>query len=242
MTKGNHSQPQYVGRDLEAMSFANNYHLWILKEFKPFLGKHLVEVGAGIGDFSKLLINTELKSLVAIEPSSNMFQTLEDNLKYLPNVSVFNQFFSEIYLSLPQKPDTILYINVLEHIPDDESELHYVYESLEHGGHACIFVPALQWLYGNVDRAVGHFRRYHKKPLKLLMQSVGFEIVKCHYFDMVGILPWWLLFCVFKMNLKPNQVSVYDKVVVPVMQRVESVIRQPFGKNLLIVGKKNFSS
>ncbi len=236
MTKDNHPPSQYVGRDLEAMSFANNYHLWILKEFRAFIGNHLVEVGAGQGDFSQLLANTEPKSLVAIEPSSNLFQALEKNLKHLPNVRVFNKFFSEI--SLSQKPDTIFYINVLEHIQDDESELRYVYESLNTNGHVCIFVPALQWLYGNVDIAVGHFRRYHKKPLKHIMQAVGFEIVKCHYFDIAGILPWWLLFCVLKVNLNTNQVSVYDKIVVPVMQRIETVIRPPIGKNILVVGKK----
>lgn len=231
-------QSHYVGRDLEAMSFARNYHLWILQELRPYIGKHLLEVGAGKGDFSKLLTDTEPETFVAIEPSSSLFPALEESLRGKQNVSVYNACFSDARLSLSQSPDTVIYINVLEHIADDETELRYVYESLDYGGHACVFVPALQWLYGSVDRSVGHFRRYHKKPLNHLMQSIGFEVVKCQYFDIVGILPWWLLFCVFKMELKGNQVSIYDKGVVPVMQKVESMIHPPVGKNLLLVGKK----
>ncbi|MCK5716955.1 MAG: methyltransferase domain-containing protein [Thiomargarita sp.] len=227
---------QYIGRDLEAMSFAKNYHLWILHTFKPFIGNHLVEVGAGIGDFSQLLLTTNPTSFVAIEPSRGMYHTLKDNLNSKQNVTVFNQFFNDV--SLPQKPDTIFYINVLEHIEDDTAELHHIYQCLQTGGHVCIFVPALPRLYGSVDKAVGHFRRYEKQSLQLLMQQIGFEEVKCHYFDIMGILPWWLFFCVFKLHLKANQVSLYDKLVVPIMQRVERIIIPPIGKNLLMVAKK----
>jgi SAM-dependent methyltransferase len=231
------NQTQYFGRDLEAMFFANNYHLWILEEFRPFLGKRLLEVGAGTGDFSELLLQTQPESLTVVEPSKNMFPLLEDNLKHHPHTERLNAFFGDIYQSLSTQPDTILYVNVLEHISDDKSELTYVYQALPVGGHVCIFVPALQWLYGTADANFGHVKRYYKKPLEAIVESVGFEIVKSSYFDIAGIIPWWILFCLFKSkSIKANQVSVYDKVVVPIMQRIK--IPLPIGKNILLVGKR----
>lgn len=231
-------KPRYSGRELEAMSFAYRYHLWILKEFMPFVGKDLVEVGAGTGDFSQLLVDTHPDSLVAIEPSSNLFPALAERMKDVRNTAVFNAYFGDVSSGLPCAPDTVFYINVLEHIEDDGLELDYIFDSLRSGGHVCVFVPALQWLYSNVDASVGHNRRYHKQPLIDLVRKSGFEIIKCRYFDIVGILPWWLLFRVLRMELKTNQVSIYDKVVVPVMQKIEGAIQPPVGKNLLLVGRK----
>ncbi|MEN8221432.1 MAG: class I SAM-dependent methyltransferase, partial [Pseudomonadota bacterium] len=219
-------------------------HLWILDELRPFLGKHLLEVGAGSGDFSKLLLQTQTESLTAIEPSKNMFPLLEETLKHQSecsghNIETFNAFFGDVYQSLSTQPDTIIYVNVLEHISDDKSELTYVYRSLPVGGHVCIFVPALQWLYGTADTNFGHFRRYYKKPLESIVESIGFKIVKSRYFDIAGILPWWLLFCLLKrQSVKANQVAVYDKIVVPIMRRLEAKIPLAIGKNILIVGKK----
>ena len=221
------------------MSFAQNYHQWILDEFRPFLGQHLLEVGAGTGDFSKLLLQHQPTSLTVLEPSQNMFPLLKAKLKNETHIECLNTFFGNIYQSLSKQPDTIIYVNVLEHISEDKAELTYMYETLPKNGHVCIFVPALQWLYGTADENLGHFRRYHKKPLESLIQQVGFKIVKSRYFDLVGILPWWLLFCLFKnQEVKAGQVSIYDKLVIPVMRKVESKIPLPIGKNILIVGQK----
>ena len=100
-----YNNAQYFGRDLEAMSFANNYHLWILNEFQPFLGRHLLEVGAGTGGFSELLLQTQPNptSLTVVEPSENMFPLLKETLKYHSNIKLLNAFFSDIYKSLVPK-------------------------------------------------------------------------------------------------------------------------------------------
>ena len=66
----------YIGKDLESMSFAKNYHRWILEIFLPFLGKRIVEVGAGSGSFSELLLSHNPKSFSLVEPSK-MFQLLK---------------------------------------------------------------------------------------------------------------------------------------------------------------------
>src|SRR5215213_2350974 len=218
----------YVGKDLEAMSFAVNYHRWILEEFRPFLGRKLVEVGAGTGSFSEMLIAENPKNLALVEPSE-MFKFLERNISQIEtaaSVNYYNSVFSESAELLNEKPDTIIYVNVLEHIEDDSGELKKVYETLEKGGHCLIFVPALMSLYGAFDEKVGHFRRYTKNELEEKAKSAGFKIVKSKYFDFVGIFPWYIKYKLLKSNsLESGAVTAYDKFAVPLAKHFERLIK-----------------
>lgn len=231
----------YVGKDLEAMSFAVNYHKWILEEFRPFLGKKLVEVGAGTGSFSEMLLQEKPENLSLIEPSE-MFRFLEQNISQFESetaVNYYNSIFSEAADELGERPDTIIYVNVLEHIENDTAELKKVYETLETGGHCLIFVPAFMALYGAFDEKVGHFRRYTKRELEEKAKSAGFKIVKSKYFDFVGILPWYIKYKLLKSDsLESGAVTAYDKFAIPVTKQFERLLRFPAGKNVLTVLKK----
>jgi len=231
----------YVGKDLEAMSFAVNYHKWILEEFRPFLGKNFVEVGAGTGSFSEMLIGESPENLALIEPSE-MFLFLEQNISQIETsviVNYYNSIFSETADSLKAKPDTIIYVNVLEHIEDDAGELRKVYETLEPGGHCLIFVPAFMSLYGAFDEKVGHFRRYTKKELEEKGKNAGFKIVKSKYFDFAGIFPWYIKYKLLKSDsLESGAVTAYDKFAVPVTKQFERFLRFPAGKNILTILQK----
>jgi 2-polyprenyl-3-methyl-5-hydroxy-6-metoxy-1,4-benzoquinol methylase len=231
----------YVGKDLEAMSFAVNYHKWILEEFRPFLGKKLVEVGAGTGSFSEMLIDEKPENLALVEPSE-MFKFLEQNISQFDtsvSVNYYNSIFSEAAGTLREKPDTIIYVNVLEHIEDDSAELEKVYETLAPGGHCLIFVPALMSLYGAFDEKVGHFRRYTKGELEEKGKAAGFKIVKSKYFDFVGIFPWYIKYKLLKSDsLESGAVEAYDKFAVPVTKQFERFLKFPVGKNILTVLQK----
>jgi len=231
----------YAGKDLEAMSFAVNYHKWILEEFRPFLGKKLVEVGAGTGSFSEMLIEENPKNLALVEPSE-MFRFLERNISQIEtsaDVNYYNSVFSETAHKFSEKPDTIIYVNVLEHIEDDRGELDKVYETLETGGHCLIFVPALMSLYGAFDKKVGHFRRYTKNELEEKSKAAGFQVVRSKYFDFVGIFPWYIKYKLLKSdNLDSGAVTAYDKFAVPLTRKFERLINFPVGKNILTILKK----
>lgn len=231
----------YVGKDLEAMSFAVNYHKWILEEFRPFLGKKLVEVGAGTGSFSEMLLHEKPENLALVEPSE-MFEFLEQNISQIETsvtVNYYNAIFSETADKLNAKPDTIIYVNVMEHIEDDRGELRKVYETLETGGHCLIFVPAFMSLYGAFDEKVGHFRRYTKRELEEKAKAVGFTIEKSKYFDFVGIFPWYIKYKLLKSDsLESGAVTAYDKFAVPVTKQFERFLKLPVGKNILTVLKK----
>ncbi len=234
---------EYVGKDLEAMDFAVNYHLWILQLLKPFLGKHLVEVGAGTGSFSELLLETNPETLFLVEPSE-MFTQLEkkvENITSKTEIHCHQNIFANVAETIKnkQEPDTIIYINVLEHIENDFEELKVVNETLSENGRVCIFVPAQAFLYSEFDKYIGHFRRYSKKRLEEKCVESGFKILYSRNFDLAGVIPWLIKYRILKSkNMEGEAVKIYDKYIVPITKRFETLIPPPIGKNLILVAEK----
>ena len=227
---------QYFGKDLEAMSFAVNYHKWIMAEFRPYLGISTAEVGAGVGNFSKLILNSNISSLTAFEPSQNMYPFLKEALAQDKRAKTVNDFFWR--KNIGESYDSILYVNVLEHIENEVDELGNAYEALCRNGHLLIFVPALPWLYSEFDKQVGHYRRYLTKDIITLIEQAGLSIIKVKYFDIVGIIPWYINFVLFKNSLSGDSVSYYDNFIIPPMRFIEQLMVPPVGKNILLVAKK----
>jgi SAM-dependent methyltransferase len=231
----------YEGGDLEAMSLANKYYKWIVGTIKPFLGEHIVEVGAGVGSFSRLLRDTEPKTLTLIEPSKKTHAKLKDELRSTKTTEVktINDYLKGHEKELKDKVDTFVYINVFEHIKDDQAELQRIADTLQKGGHAIVFVPALKGLYSEFDRGIGHYRRYNKERLQKLAEGAGMEVVTTRYMDMLGILPWWFSMVLMKnTKLTPKLVRLYDTLFVPIIRAFETTIHAPVGKNVLLVAKK----
>jgi SAM-dependent methyltransferase len=233
----------YPGKDLEAMSFAVKYHRWLLDEFRPFVGKNIVEVGAGKGSFSEMLLDTGPERLCLVEPSE-MFDELRMNIAASRNgtqVSFFHSIFESAKpeITSTDRPDTIIYVNVLEHIEDDERELGLIRESLVEGGRCLIFVPAMRALFSEFDRDLGHFRRYRKGELEIKVREAGFKVLCSKYFDLAGVAPWFVKYRILRSrSLGGGAVSLYDNLVVPIMRHVESAISPPIGKNILLVAEK----
>jgi SAM-dependent methyltransferase len=226
----------YSGNELATLAVAVNYQRWILSRFEPYLGDTVAEVGAGIGSFSKLLMQSAARKLYAFEPSQNMFPGLVHAIGQDDRVEPINNVFDEKLL--PQGVDSVLYVNVLEHVEHDAEELRTAFRALRPGGHVIVFSPALSWLYSDFDRQVGHYRRYTKKSLVKLATDAKYRIVKANYFDVAGILPWYVSFVLLKSH--PNQASValYDKLVVPPMRVLERLAPPPIGKNVLLIAAK----
>ena len=235
----------YTGRELEAMTEAANYHRWILDIFKPYLGKHLVEVGAGLGSFSELILkNHDCETLSLVEPSEQMCErlvVLRNDLDTATRVEAYHSTFLEAapLIAQRQMPDSIIYVNVLEHIADDEGELNAICRSLSDGGHALIFVPALPWLHGSLDDRVGHFRRYTKSEVERKLRRAGFKVLRSAYFDLPGIVPWWVMSRLLRSDtVGGGAISLYDRLVVPTLRRIETLVPPPIGKNIIAVARK----
>lgn len=237
-------QWSYPGRELESMAFALNYHRWILDIFRPYLGRRVVEVGAGSGSFSELILETDPERLDALEPSANMYPLLAAHLQHLDSGKVGRAHQGTLTDSVDAirkagTPDSVVYVNVLEHVEDDAHELATIYSLLRPQGHALIFVPANPWLFGSMDREFGHFRRYTMKELRGKCEAAGFTIRRASHFDFLGIAPWWLKYCLFKSRtMEPSAVRLYDRWVVPASRFLETLIPPPIGKNIVLVAGK----
>ena len=236
----------YSGRELEAMTEAANYHRWILDLFEPYLGQHLVEVGAGLGSVSELILGRHsCQTLSLVEPSEAMYQILVARAQQLNNTRTCVKAFHGTFAALApqikalQEPDSVLYINVLEHIEDDEAELRSVWQSLARDGRVMVLAPALTWLYGNFDARIGHFRRYHKSELEEKLRRAGFQIMRSRYVDLPGIVPWWIKYRLLRSKtMQHRTVRLYDRFIVPPVRRIEEHFPPPIGKNVIAIAQK----
>lgn len=230
---------QYFGKDLEDLTAANNYYKWIIEIFRPFLGNTVAEIGAGNGNFTNFLVEEKIKKIFAFEPSNNMYTQLSDKFKENNKVTTINKFFEEKYQELKNFFDSVLYINVLEHIENDKQELEYAYKTIKKNGHILIFVPAMSFLFSDFDKKIGHFRRYNKKSLIEIIRKSGFSIKDVRYFDSAGIITWYVTFVLLKKTTTSKMgIKLYDRLIVPPLRFFETLIPPPAGKNLLLIGKK----
>jgi len=232
----------YEGRDLEAMAFATNYHRSILNVFRPYLGRHVVEIGSGTGAFTRLIVQEPIDRLTAIEPSPEMFPLLERAIAPAGRVQVqaLNGCLADGVAELRlQAVSSCVLVNVLEHIEGDLDELLRVKEVLDVGGHVCVFVPALMALYSRFDAVIGHCRRYTKGELESKARQAGFEICYSRYFDLLGVVPWWLRFRLLKADgLSVHAVQTYDRFGVPLMKLLDRAHGPPIGKNVIMVARR----
>jgi SAM-dependent methyltransferase len=139
----------------------------------------------------------------------------------------------------PYDFDTIICMNVLEHVADDVRALHFMHEVLVPGGRAIILVPAFQFLYGTVDRAIEHHRRYTRKSLLPRMRAADFEIEAAFYMNMIGMAGWfWNNRIKRTEEENPAQIALFDRLIAPWAERVERIWPPPFGLSLIAVGRK----
>ena len=226
-------------RDLEIMSGATNYADWIFCKFKNFLGKRVVEIGAGIGNFTGKFLDRELVVAVdnykpCIEYIKNRFA---DNNNIIPLEASIDSA-SILSLSI-YSPDTIVCINVLDHVENDIAALENMFSILTEGGKLILIVPAFQFMYGTIDRLVGHYRRYSKKDIETKLVNAGFYVKSISYMNCIGPFGWFLNNRILKKQEESlSQVIFYDRFVVPWLRKVEQIFIPPFGLSLVVVGEK----
>lgn len=231
--------PDPIIRDLEIMAASVNYQKWIYDNIRMFLGKRLIELGAGIGNITRLLTDTDI--VVAVDNSEAAVEQLRKR---------FSQFHSVIPLQLDIEgpelltltrydADTIICINVLEHMEDDAKVLSDMASLLKPGGTLILLVPAFQFLYGSIDRIVGHRRRYNRKELSSKLHTAGFMVREIYFMNSIAVFGWFLNNRILKRQEEsPVQVALFDRLVVPVIKGMERAIRPPFGLSLIAIGRR----
>ncbi|MEC4685234.1 MAG: class I SAM-dependent methyltransferase [Nitrospirota bacterium] len=221
------------------MADAVNYRQWIYSRISRYIGQRIVELGAGIGNFTESFLDREL--VVAVDNYNPCIEYLEKRFSGHGNVvPVKMDISSHEILSLSRyKPDTIICINVLEHVKDDSVAVSHMFQVLSRGGHIVLFVPAFQFLYGNIDRSVGHHRRYSKNELKERLIVAGFKLKDIFYMNSIGTIGWFLNNKILKRKEESaSQVIFYDRFVVPWLKHMEYYISPPLGLSLIAIGEK----
>jgi SAM-dependent methyltransferase len=138
--------------------------------------------------------------------------------------------------------DTVICLNVLEHVEDDLRALSHMQSVLKPGGRLVLLVPAFQFLYGTVDRSLDHYRRYTRKSLLPRMRAAGFEIERSFYMNVIGMAGWFLNNRVLKRREEnADQIEMFDRYIAPVAERIEKIIPPPFGLSLIAIGQKGYA-
>jgi glycosyltransferase involved in cell wall biosynthesis/phospholipid N-methyltransferase len=217
--KGESEASGYV--TLERMGKLSQYNDWIWQSVAPYVGNRVLEVGAGIGNMTRVLYGRDL--IVATDLELPYLHILRNRFSRNPTIAVERlDLNSDDCLKLKHHEfDTVVCLNVLEHIEDHEGALQRLYEVLVPGGRLVLFVPADQKLFGTMDTQVGHFRRYSREELQRLIEAAGFVSEKVTYRNVFGRFGWWLNGRVLKRNHLPGGQSRIFDLFVPILRRLE---------------------
>lgn len=226
----------------ELLAEAKNYNHWIFQLINPFLGRRILDIGCSIGNITQYFMDHEC--VVGIDCDMKSVEQIQRRFLGNPNFQAYHSDFPKSDLSFLRKFtfDTITCVNVLEHIDDDNNALEIMNTLLTDDGRLVLLVPALQWLYGSMDAADGHYRRYSARELKGKMAAVGFTVSRLQYRNLPGIFGWFVNGRIRKVPYLPkNQLALYDKII-PLVQLLEKRLSFPLGQSLLAVGEKRAGS
>lgn len=222
-----------TGRRVEQSSPQPRYRRYQFALIAPHCGTSVLEVGSGQGDFAAQF--TGLRRLVVTDVDEAAVQVLEQRFAGRPEVEA-------AVLDIDGGPghgdpvQSVVAINVLEHIEDDVAALRALARLVEPGGSIVLWVPAYMALYGDFDRRVGHFRRYTPGSLRRVAEDAGLAVERCHPVNLLGGLAWWLAVRMGGTGTpRPRLVATYDRLVVPVTQALERLRPPPFGQSVLCV-------
>jgi glycosyltransferase involved in cell wall biosynthesis len=230
-----------MGKGLEAlvsMKGARRYNDWVFRKIAPYIGNRIFEAGSGIGNVTQHIQQREL--VVAADIDEQYTEVLSNVFHDSPNVRVEKFDLTDIAAYekfVPDKLDTVLCINVLEHIGPDEQVLKEFYRILAPGGRAVVLVPQGKWLYGSMDESVGHKRRYSRSDLAARMERAGFRVEKLIGINRASTLPWFINGRILRRKTVPGlQVKMFDSVITFV-RMLDHILPIP-AMSLIAIGRK----
>ncbi len=217
---------------------APNYNAWLGERFSAHAGRRVLEIGAGIGTITSHLARGREK-VMALDVDPLYIRRLQNRFRGTPQVE---PHLSDVALAdwqalRAQDFDTVVLSNVLEHIEDDGEALRRFSRLLPAGGKLLMFVPALPALFGSLDEAVGHYRRYSPAKLREALEANGFDVESVEWMNLIGIPGWFLNGKLMKRRVMPPlQLRLYDTVA-PMLARAESKVKLPIGLSLFCVAR-----
>lgn len=223
--------PEVVTERFDNANFHINY---CLKFIKKHIKGNILEIGAGCGSFTRNYISKEIESITLTELDEKNIVDLRLNFQNNSKVKIVKKTIHDI----EKKFDTIIYLHVLEHIKNDNEEIREATKKLKKDGLLIIMVPAHQKIYSNLDKAVGHFRRYEIEFFKKDFKSL--KICSLKFLDSMGYFLYYLNKLFFKKEIYPSKLKIFiwDKLFTPISIITDFILGYKFGKCILAVYKK----
>ena len=225
----------YAGTELELFAHATHWKAYFARHLSPYITGRVLEVGAGIGGNITQLTNRNVQDWLALEPDRKLADEITRRLQQgtLPsNCRVLVGTLDAV--PRQEQFNTILYIDVLEHIENDRSEVALAAELLAPGGRLIVLAPAHQFLYSPFDRSIGHFRRYNLAGLKRLTPP-GCRVATSFMLDSVGFFASlanrWILRAAMPTTA---QIATWDRAIIPLSRVFDPITNHRFGKSAII--------
>ena len=227
---------RYIGSELELFAAATNWKTYLGAVVRPFVRGRVLEVGAGIGSNVPHLFNDRVHEWTCLEPDAGLARQIEERLMagQLPTACRVSAGTIE-HIDAAARFDTILYLDVLEHIAEDRAELALARRHLAARGNLVVLAPAHQFLFTPFDAAIGHHRRYDRASLCVLTPA-GCELAACSMLDCAGFFASLANKVLLRAALpSKQQIAVWDKLLVPISRALDRGFGHRFGKTILAV-------
>jgi SAM-dependent methyltransferase len=228
---------------LERFAAATHFNRWLFDTVRPHCKGHVLEVGSGIGNISKLFLENKIR-LTASDLREEYCDLLQQQFGNNPSLAGVVSIdlavpdFTQRYSHLLQQFDSVVALNVIEHIEDDKRAIDNCVQLLKRGGHLVILVPAFQTLYNLFDEELGHYKRYTGRSLRALEESAGLEVIHQQYFNVVGIMGWIVDGGILRKRLIPRQQLLYFDKLIPLIKLVDTITFHSFGLSTIAIGRK----
>lgn len=235
MTATTREHDEVGRRILEELAPATRLHRWHADTFRPYLGDRVLEIGSGVGNISRQLLDVPDLTLSDSEPEylAHLRMTFGDSC----TIREIDVDIPEHVQSLESTFDSVIMLNVLEHIQADEQCLRTLHGLLNPGGSLCVIVPQYPALMSNLDRKLGHFRRYTKRDLRGKLEQAGFEVAMMKNLNAPGLVGWYLNNTLLgNENFGSGKLKLFNALT-PLFRAIEAVLPLP-GLSIAAVARK----
>jgi hypothetical protein len=230
----------YMGGELTTFMHARNWKSYYTSLIRPYFGKRVVEVGAGLGATTKIMCDGKQDEWICLEPDPILraeIDRLISERKLPACCATRDGFVSD--LNEGETYDTFIYIDVLEHIENDQAELNSAAARLDLNGNLIVLSPAFNFLSSPFDHSIGHFRRYDRKMFRALTPK-GCHVEKLIYLDSLGMATSLANRFVLRQSMPTvEQILFWDKRILPLSRVFDALIRYNLGRSILAIWKKH---
>jgi SAM-dependent methyltransferase len=228
---------------LEVISEAHRFNRWMYETIQPFCSGKILEIGSGIGNISKFFLDAG-QTILLSDLRKNYLEYLErefshhSNLLGIEQIDLVDPDFRVKFNSGLGTYDTVYALNVVEHIRDDHLAIRNMQSFLKEEGHMIILVPAYNFLYNHFDNSLGHYRRYTRKSLKMLLEKNGATVIHTRYFNLAGTIGWFVSGKLQKnVTIPGKQMKLYN-LLVPAFKILDRIFFNSAGLSVIAVARK----